>query len=661
MFEEADADVLLLYDCCNSAATRASSLYQGNRGVTEVIAACGYEAVAPEVGEHSFSSALIEILAAASKGAPPVPFSVAELHTRILTRLKCWTPSFMKDGKGKFKEDFAGRLEYEHQPRRTPIYSILCETGPRRSIVLAPLQDTSPSTAISRPNDGGLQQACSDLTQSTFSQHFGSDDRAKKRKRPVYEEVEYPQVLLAIRLDKHELDLEAWKECLLRQLPTEAKDIKIEGIFSSFSTLLLLRLPVAVWDLLPGNLAYSFIAFVTSENKAVAAIATDSSASSSVGAKTHGTREDEPEQTSHLPNAHLDSPLQSSFIHQKAIRNSASPSYNIGSTPKILDAGASPGGPSNGKRFIVAIDFGTTYSSVSFLALPRDTGTNEKLNAHTYMDEIQSIVNYPDEPRFEYLASRKEVPTEILYTKKSYLDQTLLEATNRPSNIITIGDLDGDQKHNKDQDPDDDVDMETDEDADNEENKDTFWGYEVQKQLQYSDTNRNQNRSMSRFKLLLGESNLTRQVRLDLESNIKELKRKKIIKEKEDVITDYLKYLLSHVKNELIRDHGFSNACPVEFVLCVPPIWTPNASRIMQKCLEIAIRKSGFGSVENDSVDNLFIVSEPEAAATYVLASTTTVLVSREPLPVINFNNIDFSSLRRHLCLLMLVGVLLIL
>ncbi|PMD44863.1 hypothetical protein L207DRAFT_240865 [Hyaloscypha variabilis F] len=623
MFEEADADVLLLYDCCHSAATRASLLSQGNRGVTEVIAACGYEAVAPEVGEHSFSSALIEVLAAASKGAPPAPFSVAELHTRILTRLKCWTPSFVKDGKGKYKEDSAGRLEYERQPRRTPIYSFLCETEPRRSIVLAPLQDTSPSTAISGPSDGSLQQACNNLTQSTFSQHSGSDDRAKKRKRPADEEIEYPQVLLAIRLDKHELDLEAWKECLLRQLPAEAKEIKIEGIFSSFSTLLLLRLPVAVWDLLPANLAYSFIAFVTSENKAVSVIATDSSASSSVGAETQTTREVEPEQTNDLPNAHSDSPLLSAFIHQEAIRNPPSASYNLGSTPKILDSGTPSGGLANDKRFIIAIDFGTTFSSVSFLALPRDTRINDEPNAHNYLDEIKTIVNYPHGQTFAYLASRKEVPTEVWYAKKAYLDETLLEATNRPSYIIAIDDLGGDQKHNKNQDSDEDVDMEIDEDTDDVENKDTLWGYEVQTELRFPDTNRNQNRRMSRFKLLLDESNLTKKVRVDLKPNLKELKRKKIIKIKEDVIADYLKYLLSHVKNELNRDYGFSKTCPVEFVLCVPSTWTPKAGRIMQKSLEIAIRESGFGNLENDSIDNLFIVSEPEAAAAYLLASTT--------------------------------------
>jgi hypothetical protein len=295
---------------------------------------------------------------------------------------------------------------------------------------------------------------------------------------------------------------------------------------------------------------------------------------------------------------------------------------------EMPDAGGPPGGLTSDERFIVAIDFGTTFSSVSFIALPRDTGTDDEPNAHIYLDQIQSIINYPDEPRFGHQARRKEVPTEIWYPKKAYLDHSLLEARNRSSDII-IDDSDDDQMNNRDQDPDEDAEMETDEDADDEENKDTFWGYEVQGQLRFPDTNRNQNRRMSRFKLLLDESDLTQQVRVDLEPNWRELKRKKIIKYKEDVIADYLKYLFSHAKDELIKSHDFSHASPVEFVLCVPPIWTPKASRIMQKNMVRAISKSGFGSVENDSVDNLFIVSEPEAAAAHVLASTTAVLVSR--------------------------------
>jgi hypothetical protein len=310
----------------------------------------------------------------------------------------------------------------------------------------------------------------------------------------------------------------------------------------------------------------------------------------------------------------------------------------------MVDIGTSPGGPASHKRFIVAIDFGTTFSSVSFLALPRDTGTQDELNSHMYRDEIQSIVNYPDEPRLGLLDKRKEVPTEIWYPKKAYLDQTLLGARNRPNDIIIIDDSDDDQTHVRDQDPDEDMDMETDGDVEDDENKDTFWGYEIQQQLRFPDTNRNQNRRMSRFKLLLDESDLTKKVRVDLEPHWKELKRKKIIKEKEDIIADYLKYLFSHAKTELVNGHDFSDACPVEFVLCVPPIWTPKASRIMQKNMERAISESGFGSVENDSVDNLFIVSEPEAAAAYVLASTNVVLVSQSASPLQTLITLIFAA-----------------
>jgi hypothetical protein len=297
----------------------------------------------------------------------------------------------------------------------------------------------------------------------------------------------------------------------------------------------------------------------------------------------------------------------------------------------MLDTEAPPGTPTSDIRFIVAIDFGTTFSSVSFLALPKDIGTNDELNSHMYLDKIQSIVNYPDEPRHGFQARRKEVPTEIWYPKKAYLDQTLLVARNQPRELATKDGFNDDQEQNKEQDPAQDAKMETD-DADDEENKDTFWGYEVQTQLRFPDTNRNQNRRMSRFKLLLDASAFTERVRQDLAPNLHELKRRKIIKNDEDVIADYLKYLFSHAKDELVQAHGFSDACPVEFVLCVPPIWTPKASRTMQRNMERAINESGFGRVVNDSVDNLFIVSEPEAAAAYVLASTTTVSVRPESL-----------------------------
>lgn len=71
-----------------------------------------------------------------------------------------------------------------------------------------------------------------------------------------------------------------------------------------------------------------------------------------------------------------------------------------------------------------------------------------------------------------------------------------------------------------------------------------------------------------------------------------------------------------HAKSELIRDDIITEATPIEHVLTVPAIWTAEACRKMQKAIAIAIDQSQFGTI-----DGLFLVSEPEAAATYVLYS----------------------------------------
>ncbi|KAH8776221.1 hypothetical protein BGZ57DRAFT_953345 [Hyaloscypha finlandica] len=265
LLEEADSDVLLLYDCCHSAAITTTGCFQGNKGVKEVIAACGYETIAPEVDKHSFTNALVETLALASKGPP---FSVGELHSRVLSRLKCWTASLLYDKYGKILETPDGNLAYEHQPRRTPIYSILRESKSRRSIVLAPLTPAQP-TRVDEP------RASPNITEAVASPDPGLDGKtvpskkSKKRKRPAAEEPKWPQIVLSVRLDEAELDRSTWREWI-RALPAEGKDIKIEGVYKSFSMLLLIRMPVSVWNLLPKNEAYSFVGYVTSENLGIA-------------------------------------------------------------------------------------------------------------------------------------------------------------------------------------------------------------------------------------------------------------------------------------------------------------------------------------------------------------------------------------------------------
>jgi hypothetical protein len=49
-------------------------------------------------------------------------------------------------------------------------------------------------------------------------------------------------------------------------MPLLAKWAKVEGIFQSYSILLLLSVPVLVWNILPDHPACSFVSYITSPN-----------------------------------------------------------------------------------------------------------------------------------------------------------------------------------------------------------------------------------------------------------------------------------------------------------------------------------------------------------------------------------------------------------
>lgn len=80
------------------------------------------------------------------------------------------------------------------------------------------------------------------------------------------DKMQYPQVLLAVGLGSDTFDEAAWLEWLQVAHP-QCTDVKIEGKYDSFPKLLLLRMPIATWHLLPQNSAYTFVGFVSSENK----------------------------------------------------------------------------------------------------------------------------------------------------------------------------------------------------------------------------------------------------------------------------------------------------------------------------------------------------------------------------------------------------------
>jgi hypothetical protein len=75
-----------------------------------------------------------------------------------------------------------------------------------------------------------------------------------------------PQVLISVAL-KEELLLD-FDQCLrwFRQFPAFEKYAKVQGVYRSNPTLLILALPVLVWDCIPDDPACSFIGYINSSN-----------------------------------------------------------------------------------------------------------------------------------------------------------------------------------------------------------------------------------------------------------------------------------------------------------------------------------------------------------------------------------------------------------
>ena len=249
LLENAESDALILLDCCAAA----SSISATGSGVIEVIAACGFETWAPGVGEHSFTRSLIDELRYWSHG--PI-LSVAMLHNKVLSRIKYWKPRFGMTG--------------EHEHRKTPIYIVLSHERNQRSIGLIPLQRNGPPS-VGRV-DTSTQGLHSESSESSIEAQSIADDSPLVSSQSSVDRVwpdrefHHPKILISLSLEEDQcLYTEEWVDWM-RSVPALVKYAKVDGVFRSSSTLLVLSIPVALWDLLPKNSAISFIGFVNSSN-----------------------------------------------------------------------------------------------------------------------------------------------------------------------------------------------------------------------------------------------------------------------------------------------------------------------------------------------------------------------------------------------------------
>lgn len=235
LLERSLSDVLILLDCCAGAA---SATFPSGNSITETISASSWDAIAPDPGRYSFTSALIEVL----QDWKNRTYSAAMLHAEVLARLKHPRP-IMRNGK-------------HFEARATPVHFMMTSNHKAPSIEVARLVPTN-----KRP-PSPPQELEPETTAPTGRFPRPQDVTSTEPNEDV------PHVMISLALeDDQRLDVNAW-ENWLSAFPAIAKYVKVQGFFKSHSTLLLLSLPVMVWDLLPENLACNFVAFIRSNNLA---------------------------------------------------------------------------------------------------------------------------------------------------------------------------------------------------------------------------------------------------------------------------------------------------------------------------------------------------------------------------------------------------------
>ena len=314
------------------------------------------------------------------------------------------------------------------------------------------------------------------------------------------------------------------------------------------------------------------------------------------------------------------------------------------------------------KGICVGIDYGTTFTSVSYHITKDEDQEDQDQDRPVRALHVKTIKNWPDEPT----GLAEQVPTESWYPSVPMSRATPCNqfdaSKDKPSDTRLHHEyIDDDAVNQSDEESNvDDVDYPPDSILDDDFSTEFFWGYTVSYQRYHLNTTRNQRRLIQRPKLMLLSTDYTEGDRKDLRRQVNYLIQQRIIRKYgkrnapdmrdiTDVITDFLIKVLEHTNDQLTIHEGFVGQCPVDFVIAVPTIWSPAASRILQSCLEAAISATGFGRLANGSLDNPYFTPEPEAGVTWLLQNTRAIVVSNTMVKTYDFPHA--SSMRLNLLL----------
>ncbi|APA08663.1 hypothetical protein SS1G_02401 [Sclerotinia sclerotiorum 1980 UF-70] len=235
-------------------------------------------------------------------------------------------------------------------------------------------------------------------------------------------------------------------------------------------------------------------------------------------------------------------------------------------------------------KVVVGLNYGTTFTSVSYSIVPI-----ENSNLKGFANNIMSVVNWPSDGEY---GERKQVPTESWYSSElikrqgddenEIFDENLFDSF-KGQHPLTLSGVGGD----KDNDPEDS-------EMEDELSVDFLWGYEVPYHVYKANSTRSQRRLIKRAKLMLVRTEYTNKDRKGLRGKFTGLLKEGIIRrhgkrskaepdmwDAVDPVSDFLVKVLQHTKEQLKLLHGFTDRTPVDFVMTVPTVWSPEASRVL--------------------------------------------------------------------------------
>ncbi|KAH7378069.1 hypothetical protein BKA64DRAFT_687860 [Cadophora sp. MPI-SDFR-AT-0126] len=258
--EESRSDVLILLDCCASGVCTTD---EGN-GVTELIAACAYNAIANGVGPFSFTHALNAKLRMMAR----LPhFTVGYLFNAIFTEVQGW------------------RSE-DSRYKKAPVHLVLSQNLDHpRSIRLSklPEENGSPAPTVSQHQVSSTLNASSNILQihgatkstSGESDNVSNASPLSRNLSPSSSATSvaplplYPRLLFSIRVTEdvkpNDLCPDLFSDWL-RQIPISASLVRVEAGFASDSTLIMCSIPAAMVGYLPAHPAIVLLGSIRSQN-----------------------------------------------------------------------------------------------------------------------------------------------------------------------------------------------------------------------------------------------------------------------------------------------------------------------------------------------------------------------------------------------------------